>query len=145
MAEPVDREDSGAARSRRQRLDLLYGSHLALVAALGIGRLLRAVEAAGAANESSFAASWLGRALALAAMVAGIPALVAVLLETAREHRDPKALLLLVLLACALVSRRGPDAFDILYVLGALALSALWFAHGRRSCAPGRPLERESV
>lgn len=136
MPEPV--------RSRR-RLDLLYGAHLALVLVLGAGRLLRAVEAAGVANERSFAASSAGRTIALAAMLAGIPALVAVVLATARELRDPKALVLLVLLACALASRRGPDVFDVLYALGALALAAHWFSRGRRPGAPGRPLERESV
>jgi uncharacterized membrane protein len=125
-------------RSRRRRLDLLYGAHLALVLALGIGWLLRSV-------GSSFAASSLGRAIALLAMVAGIPALVVVLLSTARERRDPKVLLLLALLACALLWRRGPDAFDVLYAVAALALGARWFAGGRRSDAPGGRLEQESV
>jgi hypothetical protein len=144
MPEPV--------RSRR-RLDGLYGAHFALVLALGLGRLLRAVEDARAASESSFAASTAGRALALLAMVAAIPASIVVLWASAREFRDPKVLLLLVLLACALFSRRGPDAFDVLYAVAATALAAHWFARGRRfpSVPPGRPDapgergERESV
>jgi hypothetical protein len=139
-------------RSKR-RLDCLYGAHLALVLVLGLGRLLRAIEDAGASSESSFAASSTGRALALLAMVAGIPALVVVLLSTARERRDPKALLLLALLACALFSRSGPDAFDVVYAVAAAALAAHWFARGRRlragplgrPDAPGERLEKESV
>lgn len=129
MPEPV--------RSTR-RLDLLYGAHLALVLVLVTGRLLRA-------GESSFTASSAGRAIALLAMVAGIPALLAVLLSTIRARRDPKALFLFVLLACALYSRKGPDVFDVLYALGALALAVLWFSRGRRSGAAGRGLEGESV
>jgi len=118
--------------SNRRRLDLLYGAHLALVLALGTGRLLRGLETLGATSATSFAASALGRAVALSAMVVGVSAIAAVVVGSAREYRDGKVLLLLVLLGCAFASRREPDALDVLYAVSALGLSALWFLRGRR-------------
>jgi heme exporter protein D len=65
-------------------------------------------------------------------MVVGMIALAVVVVATIRERRDGKALLLLVLLAGALASRRSPDALDLLYAVSALALAVLWFLSGRR-------------
>jgi hypothetical protein len=127
--------------SNPRRLDLLYGAHLALVAVLGTGRLLRAIEIAGASSPTSFAASASGRAVALSAMVLGIAAIAAVVVGSVREYRDGKVLLLLVLLGCAFASRTEPDALDVVYAASALGLSALWFLRGRRL---RRGLERHS-
>ena len=118
--------------SNRRRLDLLYGAHLALVAVLGTGRMLRAIEIAKTSSETSFAASASGRALALIAMVVGITAIAAVLVCTALEYRHGKTLLLFVLLGCALASRRGAAALDVVYAVAAVGLGALWFLRGRR-------------
>jgi hypothetical protein len=129
--------------SNRRRLDLLYGAHLALVLALGTGRLLRGLEIAGAASATSFAASSIGRAVALVATVVGVTALAAVVVGSVRGYRDGKVLLLLVLLGCALVSRREPDALDVVYAVAALGLSTLWFLRGRR--LRGGPEERSGA
>jgi multisubunit Na+/H+ antiporter MnhC subunit len=118
--------------SNPRRLDLLYGAHLALVLVLGAGRLLRAIEIAGASSPTSFAASASGRAVALSAMVVGVAAIAVVVVGSVRQYRDGRVLLLLVLLGCALASRREPDALDLVYAAAALGLSALWFLRGRR-------------
>ena len=117
---------SATGGSRRRRLDLLHAGHLALAAALGVGWVLRA----GGERLSSSAA---GRALALAAIIAGIVALAGVAVLTVRERRDLRALLLLLLLGAALASRRGPDALDLAYAAAAAGAGALWFLHGRRA------------
>ncbi len=119
----------------RRRRDLVYGGHLALVAMLGLGRTLRSMQNAASASTRSFASSPPGRALAFLAMVGGMIALATVVGLTVVERRDRGALVLLALLAAAFWSRRQPDALDLVYAAGAVALSAVWFVRRRKGSA----------
>ena len=110
--------------SSRRRGDLVHAAHLALVATLVIGRALRAL-------GGSFSSSAPGRALALLAMLVGMTSLAAIAALTFLERRDPRLLVLAVLLVAALASRQGPDALDLVYAIAVLVLGAHWFARGR--------------
>jgi hypothetical protein len=122
--------------SSRRCGDLVYGAHLALVATLLVGRMLRAL-------GSDFAASAAGRGLALVAMLVGVGSLGVVVVGTVRERRDARLVLLAVLFLAALAWRRGPDALDAVYAVVAAALAVHWFARGRGAGAaagtPGTP------
>ncbi len=124
-------EDPEAVRSRRQRLDLLYAAHVALVLVLGAGWALRTIEDAGASSETSFASSTAGRTLALLAMLLGIGAIVVVVVGTILERRNARILLLLALLLGAFWSRTGPDLADLAYSIVAVTLSVAWFCYQR--------------
>lgn len=108
-----------------RRKDLLYGAHGALVLAYGLGRLVAARQAAGLDEAAGFAASALGRSMALAAMLIGVPALAAVAWLTFLERRDGIVLVLFALLVLAFAKRDGTDALDFAYVLAAAAAIGL--------------------
>jgi len=110
------------------RRDFAYGAHLALVGALGLGRILGSIEAT---KGSSLPSSSTGRALALLAMVAGMSALVAVVVLTILERRDSRLSALVFLLAAALWSRAQPDVPDLIYASAAVVLGAWWFLKAR--------------
>ena len=114
-----------------RRKDLLYGAHGALVLAYGLGRLVAARQEAGLDEAAGFASSALGRSMALAAMVIGMPALLAVLWLTFLERRDGIVLVLLSLLVLAFARREGIDAFDLAYVSAAAAAIGLWIVRRR--------------
>ena len=116
----------------RDRKDLLHAAHAALVLAFGIGHGVRALQQSGLDRGAGFASSALGRSLAFAAMVLGIPALAAVAWISVLERRDAKVLVLLALLLLALAKRDGFDLPDLLYLAAACAAIALRIARGRR-------------
>lgn len=114
-AQPALATDDAPRRDRR--LVCLAGSHLATWAGVIVWRIVDVTPATSTASGSGFVASTTGRALVLVSVIAGVVALVAVLVQTWSARRHPAAWILFAALAGALARRETIDAFDVAWFL----------------------------
>lgn len=126
-----------ASREVRRR-DRIYGGHVVLALLLCAWRMLRTTPGIAVWSGGELAESPAGRLLALASVILGVVALVAVALLSIREWRDPKVLALLVLLALSASMRKTIDVFDIVYVAAVAILAVIWFQRDRARCGLAR-------
>jgi hypothetical protein len=121
----------------------LAGAHAFLAASVIAWHVIGGMPRTAAVSGGGFAASPVGRALAMVTVLGGVVALVVVLVTTFRLRRDLLALVLFAGLIGALWDRAAFDAFDVtwlsLVAVATAIVSTSAHGHDRRGCGIGVP------
>ncbi|MBK7641732.1 MAG: hypothetical protein IPJ19_01565 [Planctomycetes bacterium] len=120
----------------RRAGNLVFGGHLVLALEMAFWRTFESLPGWSARDGGSFTSSDAGRLLALATLVAGGLAALAVVLTTLRRWRDARVLLLFVLMLAAFVLHENVDVLDLVYAGSAIAFAAWWWRVERPALQP---------
>ena len=116
----------------RPSLRKLCAAHIVLAVVMSAWRILESTPRSSSLNGAQLTATFLGRALTMLSVLAGVAALAVVIVSTYRSRRDWRALVLCAALAAALGRRDAVDVFDIVYWLVVALFAVLTFGRGAR-------------
>lgn len=119
----------------RPEFRALCAAHVVLAVSMSAWRIVESTSFSSSLNGARLTETFVGRALTLTSVLAGVAALVVVLVTTFRSRRDWRAIVLGVALVGALWRRDVVDVFDVAYLLIVAVFAVLTFGRGAQSVA----------